>query len=121
MNVTPRRLQLIKAGYFPIPLFGKVPPTYRENNTRQGLTGWQKLTEVTPAQIDIWGKTWPDAGNTGILTRSMPTLDLDILNEEAVRTIEDHVREHYEERGYILVRIGKAPKRAIVFHAAEVF
>src|SRR5262249_18040478 len=38
-----------------------------------------------------------------------------------VRTIEDHVREHYEEHGCILVRIGKAPKRAIVFHAAEVF
>jgi hypothetical protein len=121
MNVTARRLQLIEAGYCPIPLFGKVPPTYGKNNTRKGLTGWQNLTEVTPAQIDIWGKTWPDAGNTGILTRSMPTLDLDILNEEAVRAIEDHVREHYEERGYILVRVGKAPKRAVLFRAIEVF
>jgi hypothetical protein len=121
MNVTARRLQLIEAGYCPIPLFGKVPPTYGKNNTRKGLVGWQKLTEVTPAQIDMWGKTWPDAGNTGILTRSMPTLDLDILNEEAVRTIEDHVRNRYEERGYILVRIGKAPKRAILFRTAEVF
>jgi hypothetical protein len=38
MNVTARRLQLIKAGYCPIPLFGKVPPTYGKNNTRKGLT-----------------------------------------------------------------------------------
>jgi len=121
MNVTARRLQLVEAGYCPIPLFGKVPPTYGKNNTRKGLVGWQKLTEVTPAQIDMWGKTWPDAGNTGILTRSMPTLDLDILNEEAVRTIEDHVRERYEERGYILVRIGKAPKRAVLFRTVEAF
>jgi len=48
----------------------------------------------------------------------MPVLDIDILNEEAARALEDHVREHYEERGYILVRIGKPPKRAIPFRAA---
>jgi hypothetical protein len=48
----------------------------------------------------------------------MPVLDLDILNEEAARALEDHVRERFEERGYILVRIGKPPKRAIPFRAA---
>ena len=67
------------------------------------------------------GKTWPDAQNTGILTRTMPTLDLDILNEEAARALEDHVREHYEESGPILVRIGKPPKRAIPFRTIEPF
>jgi Bifunctional DNA primase/polymerase, N-terminal/FaeA-like protein len=121
MNVTARRLQLIEAGYCPIPLFGKEPPVFGKNNRRKGLSGWQKLTEVTPAQIDMWARAWPDARNTGVLTRSMPTLDLDILNEEAVRAIEDHVREHYEDRGYILPRIGKAPKRAIPFRTEEPF
>jgi hypothetical protein len=28
-------------------------------------------------------KTWPDAANTGYLTRLMPALDIDILNEAA--------------------------------------
>ena len=51
----------------------------------------------------------------------MPTLDLDILNEEAARACEDHVREQYEEKGPILVRIGKPPKRAIPFRTIEPF
>jgi hypothetical protein len=121
MNVTARRLRLLRAGYVPLPLFGKEPPVYGRNNKRKGLSGWQNLTEVTPAQIEMWAKTWSDARNTGCLTRLMPTLDLDILNEDAVRSIEDHVREHYEERGHVLVRIGKPPKRAILFRTIEPF
>jgi len=107
------RHQLRNTGYCPIPLYGKAPPQYGKNNQRKGLRKWQELHEVTADQIDMWSKTWPDAGNTGVLTRTMPTLDLDILNEEAVRTIEDHVRAHYEERGHVLPRVGKPPKRAI--------
>jgi Bifunctional DNA primase/polymerase, N-terminal len=121
MTPTALRHQLRAGGYCPIPLYGKEPPVYRTNNKRAGLNGWQNLTEVTREQIDLWARTWPDAANTGALTRLMPTLDLDILNEDAVRTIEDHVRQHYEERGYILVRVGKAPKRAILFRTIEPF
>ena len=51
----------------------------------------------------------------------MPTLDLDILNEDAARAIEELTRERYEERGRILVRIGKVPKRAIPFRTDEPF
>jgi hypothetical protein len=112
------RHQLRDADYCPIPLYGKEPPQFGKNNKRGGLSGWQMLTEVTPQQIDMWSKTWPDAENTGVLTFNMPVLDLDILNEEAVRAIEAHVRERFEERGYILTRIGLPPKRAIPFRAA---
>lgn len=111
MNATERRLKLVRAGFIPIPLHGKIPP----------LQSWQMLTSVSSEQIDMWAKTWPDARNTGALTRTMPTLDLDILNEEAARALEDHVREHYEESGPILVRIGKPPKRAVLFHTIEPF
>ena len=69
----------------------------------------------------MWALTWPDACNTGVLTQLMPTLDIDILNEEAVCTIEAYVRERYEEHGYILPRIGKPPKRAIPFRTEEPF
>src|SRR5262249_9345626 len=68
--------------------------------------------------INMWSKVWPDSDNTGVLTFNMPTLDADILNEGAARAIEDYVRERFEERGYILVRIGKPPKRAIPFRSA---
>jgi hypothetical protein len=115
------RQQLCDAGYLPIPLYGKAPPQYGKNNPRKGLTGWEQLEEVTPEQIDMWSKTWPDATNTGALTRLMPALDLDILNEDAVRAIEDYVREQYEEHGHILVRIGLPPKRAILFRTIEPF
>ena len=109
------RRQLRDAGYCPIPLYGKEPPVYGKNTKRHGLAGWQTLHRVTPQQIELWGKTWPDALNTGILTRTTPALDLDILNEEAARAAEDLARERFEGRGYILVRIGKPPKRAIIF------
>ena len=37
---------------------------------------------MTPDQLEMWGRIWPDAINTGILTRGVPTLDVDILNEK---------------------------------------
>jgi Bifunctional DNA primase/polymerase, N-terminal len=120
-EATALRLRLVAGGYTPLPLYGKTPPTYGKNNKRKGLADWQNLCDVTPEQIDMWGKTWPDAGNTGALTRLMPTLDIDILNEEAVRAIEEHVRDRYEEHGHILPRIGKPPKRAIPFRTDEPF
>ena len=117
-DATALRRALAAAGYCPLPLYGKVPPAYGKNNPHSGLAGWQNLTAVTDEQIVMWARTWPDAVNTGILTRNAPALDLDILSEEAVRACEDLVRERFEERGYILVRIGKPPKRAILFRTA---
>jgi hypothetical protein len=117
------RQQLRAAGYSPIPLYGKEPPIYGKNNKRKGLSGWEKLDSVSDAELVMWQKTWPDAINTGALTRLMPTLDADILNEEAARAIENYIRERYEDCGYFLVRIGKPPKRAFLFrvNAEEVF
>jgi hypothetical protein len=112
------RHQLRAAGYCPIPLYGKTPPIYGKNNPKKGLAGWQTLTDVTAEQVDMYSKTWPDAVNTGCLTFNMPVVDIDILNEEAARALENHVREHFEERGYVLTRIGRPPKRAIPFRTA---
>src|SRR5215831_1286375 len=105
-EATALRRELVAAGYRPIPLYGKVPPAYGKNNPHKGLAGWQNLTSVTDEMIDMWARTWPDAVNTGVLTRNVPALDLDILNEEAVRACEDLVRDRYEDAGVFLVRIG---------------
>jgi hypothetical protein len=53
--------------------------------------------------------------------RLCPTIDIDILNEPVAIAAEDLVRERFEERGYLLVRIGKPPKRAIPFRTLEPF
>ena len=120
MNINERRQGLQAAGYTPIPLYGKAPPNTK-NNKRKSMTRWEQTNGVTTEMIKMWGKVWPDAVNTGLLTRSMPTLDLDILNEAAARAAEDYVRERFEERGNVLTRIGKPPKRAIPFRTEEPF
>jgi RecA-family ATPase len=101
------RLKLAQAGYTPLPCIGKQPTP----------KSWQ----VTAEMIEMWDKTWPDAINTGALTRDMPTLDLDIKNEEAARAAEALVRSSYEDGGRLLVRTGNPPKRAIPFRTDKPF
>ena len=111
MNPTERRLLLLRAGFTPVPLHGKIPP----------LQSWQTLADVTPEQIGMWARSWPDAGNTGALTARMPAFDVDIVNEDAARAVEDLVRDRYADAGVLMTRIGRAPKRAFLFRAAEAF
>jgi hypothetical protein len=106
-----RRHKLRTNGYMPLALHGKIPP----------MKAWQTLTVISADMITLWGKVWPDAVNTGVLTRYTPALDIDIRNEEAARAIEDLAREKYEERGWFLVRIGQPPKRAIIFRTNTPF
>jgi hypothetical protein len=105
LTATARRLNLLANGYAPIPIEGKRPP----------LKNWQEKTDANAAEIELWEKVCPHAGNTGILTACAPTLDIDITNPEAAEAIEALVCERFEERGYVLVRIGQSPKRAIPF------
>jgi Bifunctional DNA primase/polymerase, N-terminal len=120
-DVVALRRALVAAGFTPLPLFGKAPPAYGKNGAKRGLGGWQLLEEVTLEQLEMWAKTWPDAVNTGILTKYTPALDIDILNEDAAIAVEEVVRRRFEERGTVLVRIGRPPKRAILFRTTEPF
>jgi hypothetical protein len=105
------RQALVDQGYTPIPVIGKEPPFKK----------WQKVENVSHSMLEAWGKNFPRATNTGILTKYTPTLDADILNELAAIAVEDLVRERFEERGCILPRIGKPPKRAIPFRTPAPF
>jgi hypothetical protein len=120
-DATACRLALIHHGYTPLPLYGKTPPVFGHNNNRKGLTGWQHLINVTSSQVHMWARIWPDALNTGVLTANTPTIDLDILNELAAIDAEELVRERFEGNGRVLVRIGKPPKRAILFRTETPF
>jgi hypothetical protein len=118
-DATACRLALIHNGFTPIPLFGKEPPQFAKH--RRGLAGWQRLANVTSSQVHMWARVWPDAVNTGVLTATAPALDIDILNELAAIDAEELVRARFEQHGRIMVRIGLAPKRAILFRTDEPF
>jgi hypothetical protein len=105
------RRQLLRGGFIPLPLHGKAPV----------IEAWQKHHDTTEHEIEFWSRTHPAAQNTGILTRLTPTLDIDILDPEAAEAVEDLVRGRLEERGRILVRFGKPPKRAIPFRTLAPF
>jgi hypothetical protein len=103
-DTTSMRVLLQAGGYSPIPVIGKVP----------AQQAWQKHIETNPTEIALWRKLYPDAVNTGILTRLNPTIDADLLDEEAAEAVEGLFREYFEERGHFLVRMGRAPKRAFL-------
>ena len=111
MTPTTIRTQLHRVGYAPIPVNGKIPP----------LKEWEKKTETNDAEIGLWSKLFPQATNTGILTARVPAIDIDIMIEPAAKAIEELARERFEERGYFLVRIGKPPKRAVLFRTDTPF
>ena len=109
---TELRLRLLRAGFHPLPLFGKAPSM---------LKNWQERFNTNPNDIAMWAKQWPDAINTGVLCRFMPTLDIDILHPEAIEAIKELVTEQFEERGYVLIRTGKPPKFATPFRTDTPF
>jgi hypothetical protein len=105
------RLQLLSAGYTPTPCAGKAPV----------LKGWQTLLEPTLAEIEFWSRTAPGAQNTGVLTRLTPTLDVDIFDPDAAAAVEDMARDRFAERGPVLARFGRSPKRCVPFRTETPF
>src|SRR4029077_3436391 len=105
------RQQLRSAGYSPVAVEGKAPPA----------KAWQEQIDTNDAEIELWNRLYPYAHNTGILTRLTPTIDIDILNCQAAEAIEALAQERFEERGDILVRVGLAPKRAILLRTDTPF
>lgn len=108
---TALRLSLLENGYAPLPIEGKRPP----------LKDWQKKTATNAAEIELWEKIYPQATNTGILTQLTPTLDIDITHPEAAEAVEALARERLEERGFVLIRTGQPPKRAILLRTDTPF
>jgi hypothetical protein len=115
MTPTEIRLGLFHNGYNPLPLVGKNPNINGEN--------WQiKRRQTNPEEIKLWAEPggYPHATNTGMLTRHVPTLDIDIRDKDAAEASEALVAEQFDT-GRVLVRIGLSPKRAIPFRTDEPF
>jgi hypothetical protein len=81
------RLQLLKAGFSPLPLNGKRP--VQEN--------WQTRDCTNPHEIRLWSTMWHSAQNTGVLTRLTPALDIDITDPDAAEAIEQLVCDRFGE------------------------
>jgi Bifunctional DNA primase/polymerase, N-terminal len=105
------RCALLAAGFLPLPLRGKKP----------AFDEWQKKLQTNDAEIRLWGSMWPNATNTGILTKFTPAIDIDIMVPDAAAATEELVREWFGEHGNILVRFGKVPKRAVLLRTDEPF
>ncbi len=106
---TQLRYMLQKAGYAPIPVNGKKPP----------IEEWQKKLDVSREEINSW--TTFNARNTGLLCERTPAIDIDILDAAAADAVEQLIRHRFKERGAILVRTGRYPKRLIPFRTAAPF
>jgi hypothetical protein len=89
------------AGYSPLPVNGKAPP----------IPGWQDIA-ATDDIIITWEDKYPNATNTGILTGNTPAIDIDVLDSAAADELEQ-IAERIV--GISAVRIGRAPKRAMLF------
>ena len=105
------RINLHAAGYDPVPVKGKWPH----------FPGWQKLGATNPEEIRLWTGMHFDHESTGILTARTPAFDIDILDPEAAQAVEDLVHERFDERGTVMVRFGRAPKRAVLFQTEKPF
>ena len=102
--------RLIDQGYVPVPIQpGKKAP---------GYDGWQK-SRGTKAEIREWVEHagFANAG-VGILTRFTCAVDIDCLDETTALKFEAWCVENI---GPPLVRIGKAPKRLLLYRTTEPF
>ena len=75
-------------------------------------------TRPTPAPTEM--ALWSGA-NTGVLTAYTPAIDIDITDPEAAALAEEVGKELFGDRGVILVRFGRPPKRTLPFRTATPF
>ena len=104
-RATAYRKRLLAAGYSPLPVNGKAPP----------IAGWQDI-EPTMGMIDGWETNCPHATNTGILTRTTAAVDIDVLDPAVAEELQQIAERMI---GPSPVRIGQAPKRAMLYRADQ--
>jgi hypothetical protein len=109
-RATAQRKSLLAAGYVPIPINGKAPI----------IPEWQRQ-QPTAGDVDKWPQLYPSAVNTGILTRITPTVDIDVYDAAVVEVLKTLLWDVVRESGHAMVRIGQAPKCAILFQTDQPF
>jgi AAA domain/Bifunctional DNA primase/polymerase, N-terminal len=109
-DLTAQRKRLLAAGYAPVPANGKAVH----------ITGWSSL-QPTEADIEAWAHRRQGDTNTGILTRATPAVDIDVKDPAVADELQHLLFTMTGDNGRALVRIGQAPKRAILFQTSAPF
>jgi Bifunctional DNA primase/polymerase, N-terminal len=104
MSATDLRLALQANGYSPVPCVGKRP----------SISGWQHKINASADEMRMWS-----GANTGMLTALTPGID--ITDPEAAELAELVAKELFGDRGKILVRFGRLPKRTLPFRTSTPF
>jgi hypothetical protein len=107
-SITQHRLALRAAAFDPVPDDGK----------ECHLIGWTGKTNVSDSEITSW-QCLAASANTGLLAKTTPALDIDILHADAVNAVEELIR--LKVSGELLVRTGLPPKRLIPFRTDKPF
>lgn len=100
---------LLDNGYAVVPIqTGKKAP---------GFDGWQKSTP-SKHQIKEWLEHGHKNSGVGVLTRNTPAIDIDVSDDEVAKKVEEWV---WENIGAAPVRVGRAPRRLLVFRTNTPF
>jgi hypothetical protein len=106
------RRRMRDAGFHPIPCLGKVPK----------FKDWETVGSASNAVIKRWTNgNFGHMTNTGLIAKTTPALDIDILDPTAVKAAVALVRKRYAGKGLILKRIGLPPKALIPFRTSAPF
>src|SRR3712207_2915079 len=73
MRLADLRLQLLDAGWHPLPVQGKRPV----------VTDWTHFCETAPteAEITMWDRVFPHAASTGIACGMVVGIDIDVVSD----------------------------------------
>lgn len=104
-----RALRLIQNGYRIVPI--------KAGTKRPGLDDWQ-TTVATEKHAHRWAANGFADGNIGIITENTPAIDIDIYDADMAARVEAWCIERF---GDVMIRVGQAPKRLLVFGTAEPF
>ena len=109
------RLALRRNGYSPVPI-SRADLSVKGAGKRPLMKNWATICKnADEGQIASWGKLHKTSTNTGIICGAVIAVDIDVLVEPVAAEIVTLAHESLGETP--LMRIGRAPKRLLVFRA----
>jgi hypothetical protein len=113
--------RLLDGGYpvIPIAAAAKFPGQHVPSRGWEAMVGWQRFCDRLPKafEIDIW-RRWPGCG-VGIAGGLIVGADIDVMDADAAGRIEALARAELGDTP--AVRIGRAPKKLLVYRSAKPF
>src|SRR4029453_8279705 len=88
------------------------------------MNGWQNVRITLSHDEDTitpWADTYPGALSTGIRTRYTPAVDTDVLDQKVAEEKEQALLHLSPQKGSLLKRVGRPPKRLIPFRCKTPF